>query len=62
MNLDCTETDDGKWRIVDYDNYCKQIALADSVEEAWYDAAMILENRINEGLSLLEKMKGGLSQ
>lgn len=46
MKLDCTELGDG-WQIIDYDNSCKQLVIADDVEGAWYLAAMRLEKIIN---------------
>ena len=47
MKLDCNETEDGQWQIIDYDNSCKQICVGNDPNEAWYRAAKILESMIN---------------
>jgi len=54
MNLDCIEEEDGRWQVIDLDNSCKQISVADDVDGAWYKAASVLQFMINQARKELD--------
>ncbi len=52
MRLDCIETDDDKWQVIDYDNNNNQIVVGYSIEDAWYLTVIELEKIINSVISV----------
>jgi hypothetical protein len=53
MVLDCIETQDGDWAIIDLDNDSKTFVEAPTIERAWHAAAIRLAAMINAATGCL---------
>ena len=60
MRLDCIEGSELRepselWIIIDHDNNAKEFACGDTIDNAWYLAAMRLQIRINDAVKSIRK-------